>query len=111
MIDTTQAAEKAAIFLAGVLGGLVRFVFSQDEKETLYRSIAYVVCGGICAFYLGPALIDYMEWEQHFISVFGFLIGFGALNLAKAGMKLLDKIEQSPEIWWSKFFKNGKNGN
>ena len=110
MNELHDVGEKLGLLLAGVFGGLVRFIFAENHDESFWRSAAYLMAGGLCSYYITPAIIAWQSYEEHYVGVFGFFIGFASMNLARGLMKIADKFEQSPERWINKWFGNGEKG-
>lgn len=79
--------DKASTVLAGALGGVVRWI---TLKEKLREGLASVVCGAICAVYLGPIIMPALTpllgsfvLEEASRSAFGgFVLGLGGITVS-----------------------------
>lgn len=80
-------ADKGSTILAGALGGVVRWI---TLKETAREGVASVICGAICAVYLGPLiqpaitpLLGTFVVEEASRSAFGgFILGLGGITVS-----------------------------
>lgn len=80
-------ADKGSTILAGALGGVVRWI---TLKESMREGAASVICGAICAVYLGPLiqpaitpLLGTFVVEEASRSAFGgFILGLGGITVS-----------------------------
>lgn len=79
--------DKGSTILAGALGGVVRWI---TLKEKLREGVASVVCGAICAVYLGPIIMpaltpllgSFVLEEASRAAFGGFVLGLGGITVS-----------------------------